>query len=173
MKSGTLSSVSCGSFSSVSLYFSGSFRYRIISFRFFTPITFISGIRLASFRFPFGTTQNLHFSSLALITIGRIPEIAWISPLRLNSPAIITPFRCSGFRISPAASTAAARGRSNPAPSFLISAGAKFTVILFGGRAIPLFFRAVLTLSWASFTWADGNPTMVKLGRPSLTSAST
>lgn len=46
-----------------------------------------------------------------------------------------------------AASTAAATGTSNPAPSFFMSAGAKLTVILFGGSAISLFLKAVLTLS--------------------------
>jgi hypothetical protein len=117
--------------------------------------------------------QNRNPSSLARITRGRIPETPWISPFRLISPTTRTLLSNSGFRIPAAASTAAATGRSNPAPSFFISAGAKFTVTRFGGRLSRLFLNAVRTLSCASLTCADGKPTMVKEGKPSLTSAST
>ena len=134
---------------------------------------FIFFTRSPSFKFPKGMTQNRSPVSPAWITLGKIPETGWISPFKLTSPTIITSFKSSGFNMPEAARTAAATGRSNPAPSFLISAGTKFTVILLGGRATPLFFNAVRTLSWASFTCADAYPTIVKEGSPLLTSAST
>ena len=81
--------------------------------------------------------------------------------------------RGCGQKRPDAARTAAATGRSNPAPSFLISAGARFTVTLLGGSRMPLFFNAVRTRSCASLTCAEGNPTILKQGSPSLTSAST
>ena len=112
-------------------------------------------------------------SSLARITLGSTPETLRTSPFKLSSPTTRTPLRSFGSRNPAAARTAAATGRSNPAPSFFRSAGARFTVTFLGGRLIPLFFSAVRTLSWASLTWVLGNPTMVKQGSPSLTSAST
>ena len=151
----------------------GSLRHRIMSFRLFTPNTGISFTRFPSRIFSSGITQKRRPSSLARITRGKTPATPWIPPFRLISPTIITPSRRSGSRIPAAASTAAATGRSKPAPSFFISAGAKFTVTFFGGRQSRLFLNAVRTLSWASLTWAEGNPTIAKEGRPSLTSAST
>ena len=143
------------------------------SFIFWTPTTFISFTRAPSARFSNGMIQYRHPSSLARITLGSTPDTLLTSPFRLSSPTTIT-FRRSCGSINPdAASTAAATGRSKPAPSFRRSAGARFTVTFLGGRLIPLFFNAVRTLSCASFTWVLGNPTIVKQGRPLLTSAST
>ena len=51
-------------------------------------------------------------------------------------------------------------GKSKNVPSFLISAGAKFTIIFLLGNSIPEFFIAVRTLSFASLTLASGSPTI-------------
>src|SRR5699024_1467420 len=68
---------------------------------------------------------------------------------------------------------AAAIGRSNLVPSFRISAGERFTVILLGGKVRPVLRSAVHTRSWASLTLEERYPTIEKTGRPPLTSAST
>ena len=48
--------------------------------------------------------------------------------------------------------TAIAIARSKPVPSFLMSAGERFTVIFFAGIINPVFLRAERTLSLASLT---------------------
>ena len=63
--------------------------------------------------------------------------------------------------------------RSNPVPSFFVSAGDRLMVIFFGGKEIPVFFSAVLTLSADSLTADVRYPTMVSPGRPSEISVST
>ena len=55
----------------------------------------------------------------------------------------------------------------------MISAGAKFIVILPSGNSKPLLTIADLTLSFDSFMEASGRPTIVKLGIPLLISTST
>ncbi len=71
-----------------------------------------------------------------------------------------------------AARTPRAIGRSKPAPSFFISAGAKFMVILRFGKSKPEFFIADLTLSFDSFTAVSGRQTILMAGRPLHTSTS-
>jgi len=66
-----------------------------------------------------------------------------------------------------------AMGRSREDPSFLISAGARFTVILFTGKSNWEFFMAEVTLSFDSFTATSGRPTILNLGRPRARSTST
>ena len=64
-------------------------------------------------------------------------------------------------------------GRSNKVPIFLISAGAKFIIILPSGNSNPEFIIAALTLSFASRTDASASPTIAKLGKPFVISTST
>jgi hypothetical protein len=72
-----------------------------------------------------------------------------------------------------AASTPSAIGRSNDAPPFRMSAGARLTVTLCGGNANPEFLIALRTRSRLSRTLASGKPTIVNVGRPNETSTST
>jgi hypothetical protein len=62
----------------------------------------------------------------------------------------MVPAAFSAFTIPSAASIPTAMGRSNPAPSFLREAGARFTVIRSNGKGYPLFWIAALTLSLLS-----------------------
>ena len=63
--------------------------------------------------------------------------------------------------------------KSRPAPSFLIFAGARFTVIFFTGKWNPLFLSAARTRSRLSRTVASGSPTIENWGRPDEMSTST
>ncbi len=64
-------------------------------------------------------------------------------------------------------------GRSNPGPSFLRSAGARFTVVRLGGSVMPRLAIAAMTLSLDSLTALSGRPTVVKVGSPRTMSTST
>jgi len=55
---------------------------------------------------------------------------------------------------------AIAIGRSNPEPSFFISAGARFTTTFSMGKRYPEFLMAVFTRSLLSFTDISGIPTI-------------
>ena len=65
-----------------------------------------------------------------------------------------------------------AMARSKLLPSFFMPAGARFTVILSGGKRNPLFFIADFILSLLSFTLASGRPTILVTGRPEVISTS-
>ena len=78
------------------------------------------------------------------------------------------PFSDSALISSSAANIPSAIGRSNALPSFFISAGARFTVILFDGNVRFEFFSAAITLSLDSLTAESGNPTIKKLNRKYL-----
>ena len=56
--------------------------------------------------------------------------------------------------------------RSNDGPSFLVSAGARLTVIRFCGYKYPLFFIAERILSFDSFVAVDASPTSSYDGKP-------
>ena len=56
--------------------------------------------------------------------------------------------------------------KSKDEPSFLISAGAKFTLIFFPTNFIPLFFIATLILSLDSFMLVPSIPTISQCGIP-------
>ena len=117
--------------------------------------------------------QTRHPFLTAVSIMGRIPRTPLISPLSPSSPAIQTPFSLFVSRYPKAPRRAAAMGRSNLVPSLRMSAGERFTVILFGGKDSPVFLRAVHTRSWASRTLDERYPTIENTGRPLLTSAST
>ena len=57
-------------------------------------------------------------------------------------------------------------GRSKWLPSFCMSAGARFTVILFAGRARPRPASAPRTRSRLSATALSGSPTTMNAGKP-------
>ena len=67
---------------------------------------------------------------------------------------------------------ASAIGRSNDAPSFFMSAGAKLTIIFLAGKENPEFFIAALILSRDSLIAISGNPTILNPGRPEPISTS-
>ena len=56
-------------------------------------------------------------------------------------------------------------GRSNEAPSFRRSAGARFTVIRSAGKGKPALRMAVRTRSRLSRTAESGSPTVVNVGK--------
>ena len=64
-------------------------------------------------------------------------------------------------------------GRSREGPSFLISAGAKLTVMRRIGKSKPEFLIAARTRSRLSLTEASGKPTISKAANPAPTSTST
>jgi len=72
-----------------------------------------------------------------------------------------------------AARVPTAIGRSKTGPSFLMSAGARLTVILREGSSQFEFRIAARTRSLASCTAVSGSPTMANAGRPPPTSTST
>src|SRR5438132_14264527 len=81
----------------------------------------------------------------------------------------MTPF----FTTPVAARMPRAIGRSNDAPAFRMSAGARFTVIRSKGKAKPALRIAVRTRWRLSRTAESGRPTVMKAGRPAVTSTST
>src|SRR5262245_14451754 len=64
-------------------------------------------------------------------------------------------------------------GRSNAAPSFRRSAGARLMVMRSRGNSKPAFLMAARTRSRLSRTAESGRPTVVNEGRPFVTSTST
>src|SRR5262245_20324147 len=68
---------------------------------------------------------------------------------------------------------ASAIGKSNEAPYFRMSAGARLTVIRSEGKAKPALRIAVRTRSRLSRTAESGRPTVVNAGKPLVTSTST
>lgn len=68
-----------------------------------------------------------------------------------------------------APSSPSAIGRSKWLPSFSKSAGARLTVIRFGGSARPSELNAARTRSRLSPTALSGKPTMEKAGNPLAT----
>ena len=63
--------------------------------------------------------------------------------------------------------------RSKPEPSLRKSAGARFTTSFIEGKEMPLFFKAVLILSFDSVTEVSARPTSSNLGNPPDKSVST
>ena len=105
--------------------------------------------------------------------MGSMPFTGLILPSRESSPRS-TALPISAEPISPVDFTrATAIARSSIAPSFLSSAGARLTVILWFGNFLPLFLIAERTLSRLSFTAASGSPTTSNACNPGFTSTST
>jgi hypothetical protein len=64
------------------------------------------------------------------------------------------------------ASSPSAMGKSKWLPSLTRSAGARLTVMRFGGKARPMEVKAARTRSRLSVTALSGSPTTVKAGSP-------
>ena len=125
-----------------------------------TPITSTSCIRAPSRALAAGTIHLPAPAALAASARASTPGIPSTCPLRLSSPAIMSPFRFSAGTFCMEASTAAATARSNREPALRTPAGARFTVILLAGRGYPVFLSAVRTRSPASFTSDARYPTI-------------
>ena len=92
--------------------------------------------------------------------MGITPLTGRISPLRDSSPMNTVSLSSAEKSWPLAASRDTAMGRSYTEPSFLRSAGARFTVMRVEGISKPLFFIAERTRSRDSFTAASGSPTV-------------
>ena len=101
------------------------------------------------------------------------PLTVFTCPSSPSSPRISMFFILSVGITPMDASIPAAMGRSKAVPSFLISAGKRLIVILFGGMLKPELRSAVRTRSPASFTQEDRYPTIFITGSPSCISVST
>ena len=97
--------------------------------------------------------------------MGRHPATGFTLPSSASSPQKIIFAALSAFTIPRAASIPTAIGRSKPAPSFFMAAGARFTVIRSKGKGYPEFWIAALTLSLLSLTMLSGSPTVAKPGK--------
>ncbi len=109
-------------------------------------------INAPSRTFCLGMIHLLHPSSLACITIGRIPGTSLMLPSRLNSPITSVSLSCSPGNTPMEDRIASAIGRSKDDPFFLTVAGARLTTIFFAGIWKPELWIAVLTRSEASLT---------------------
>ena len=104
---------------------------------------------------------------------GSTPRVGWIDPSSESSPSS-TQSAISRRSTTPcAARMPSAIGRSNDAPAFRTSAGARFTVMRWAGNSKPELRIALRTRSRLSRTLASGRPTIVKPGNPNDTSTST
>ncbi|MBA7557802.1 hypothetical protein ES705_50574 [subsurface metagenome] len=112
-----------------------------------TGNTFSSLIIPASLAFASGTSNFILSFIFAIKAMGSTPLTGFILPSKDNSPIIRYSFNKSGLTCLLATKIAKAIDRSKIGPSFLISAGARFTVILCMGNSNSEFFMAALTLS--------------------------
>ena len=90
-----------------------------------TPLTIA-----ASLPFAFGTMSPFRSSPLASILMDSVPRTGASLPSRESSPTIRNPSTLFCEMLPEAARSPMAIGRSNPLPSFLMSAGARFITIL-------------------------------------------
>ena len=127
----------------------------------------------ASLAFAVGSRSRVSPSRRAAAATGSTPRVAWMVPSRDNSPMTSMPATASAVTTPCAARMPIAMGRSNAAPAFRTSAGARFTVIRCGGNSKPLLRMALRTRSRLSRTLASGRPTIVNMGMPNDTSTST
>ena len=102
----------------------------------------------------------------AATAIGSTPRAAWIAPSSDSSPSSTTSSTARHSTTPAAASTPSAIGRSNAAPAFRTSAGARLTVTRSAGNSKPQLRMAARTRSRLSRTLASGRPTIVNIGQP-------
>ncbi len=116
---------------------------------------------------PFGCGQiSVRPVAAAWIAAGSTPGTAARRPSRPSSPMARVSAAASAGTTPISASRASAMGRSKCAPSFGISAGARFTTTRFGGIATPMAVSAARTRSRNSPTALSGRPTSWKPGAP-------
>lgn len=141
--------------------------------RFSTPIRCTQGIRDASSRFSIGRNTYFIPCSLANITEGRMALTPRTFPSRASSQMKRLFFINSRRKLCSRQRIPIAIGRSKLGHFLRISAGARLTVIRVDGKENPEFLRALLTRSLLSCIATSGRPTILKAGRPLLTSSST
>ena len=127
------------------------------------PSTSMLSTTAASAALLSGIMMPLYPSSLALSVMGNAPFIGISLPSSPNSPIIRYCSSLSVFTASSAANMPMAIGRSYAEPSFLMSAGAMFTIIFLLGKRNPLCVSAEFILCWLSFTALSGSPTRKNL----------
>jgi len=152
---------------------SRSDRNSTTSDRVLTGITSTPLTMEASTRFPNGTMTPAKPLSFAAIAAERTPGTDLTLPSRESSPTMRNLEPLSRGTILDAQRIPTATGRSRFVPSFLMAAGARFTIILSPGNLYPEFFTALLTLSRLSRTAVSGSPTMLNTGIPKEISTST
>ena len=119
------------------------------------------------FKDKFNMFRIISLNFIALIGQYLIPFTLFITPSNESSP-IKTVVSISSISKTPiACNTPIAIGKSKKEPSFLVFAGAKFTVIFLLGNSIPEFLIADLTLCLASFTRISGRPYNIKTWKSS------
>lgn len=96
--------------------------------------------------------------------IGKILLLSFISPFKESSPKIW--ISSNTIFLSSYNEIKRAIGKSKWVPVFFISLGARLIVIFLGGNLYSFVSNADFTLSFDSFIWSEGNPTIVKLGSP-------
>ena len=121
---------------------SGSFNIPASSLMSSTPMMSMFPMICPSLTLGIGRKHRFFPAFPAAATIDRIPETGLILPSSPSSPTRTLVSRIDWSTSPVAARTATAMGRSNPVPSFLISAGDRFTVIFLAGSRKPEFFRA-------------------------------
>ena len=149
-----------------------SFKAEAASSKDLTPATLRPCTEQASSKFAFGTTAYWMPEAEAVLQAACIPLTALTLPDNSSSPitrtfSLINPESSFAFKIP------RATGRSNPAPSFLRSAGERLIKTLSGGNSNPLLITAARTLSLVSFTAPSARPTTSTAGMPLLRSTST
>ena len=127
----------------------------------------------ASSAFDLGSMISFLSKSFNFTTIGRTPLRCFTFPSSESSPHITLFLTDSWLNMPFVTRIPMAIGRSNPGPPFFILAGARFTVILFGGNSKPEFFIAAFILSLLSLIAVSGSPTIEKPGSPPPVSTST
>lgn len=110
---------------------------------------------------------------LAKRTAGNTHDTCRSLPSSASSP-MKYPFSGFGWAIAPSQKRIPrAIGRSKEGPDFLVSAGARLTVMRLDGNQKPEFLRALRTRSRLSWTAASQSQTMEKAGMPFAMSTST
>ena len=128
----------------------------------------------ASRAFSYGITKDfLSSCDNSQTARGKIPDTPLKRPSSDSSPQKTLSMMPSLFKVSVATKIPIAIARSKLEPSFLRSAGARFTVILFVGNGRPLLSIAARTRSALSLQAVSGSPTILNLGSPLEISTST
>ena len=130
-------------------------------------------MQMTSERLSAGMITSVSPAFFANAHIEKIPDTGFTNPSSDNSPISANPPSFSASICPPADNIPAAIARSNPVPSFLMSDGARFTVILPFGSSNPQFFIAAQTLFLDSLTDAPASPIMLNSLSPGVTKVST
>ena len=148
-------------------------RYSTASWRVAMGTASTPATTLASAAFAAGTSRGAKPSRRACRATGRTPRTGRTLASSDSSPITSARSRRPGFTSPVAERMPIAIGRSKAAPSLRRSAGARLTVIRSIGNSKPALRMAARTRSRLSRTVESGSPTVVKEGRPAVTSTST